>query len=207
MFRQRSRVIALVAAVVGALAALTPSAAVGDQPPPSDTSTPSTFAWGAAVIDLPWTAAALPDGATCPGGRIAFTANGGNPQSGAATAGDHRYTITLVETVDVSADDAREAIVKLGCYDDAKGVSSEFYYLYYWHDDRPEVRDYITATRNFAGGRHLVKLVDGQLGSISLKQTDSTEPRTYSRTFTWTADGLVPDAPFAPFPAIDTAPA
>src|SRR5690349_20038598 len=101
VFRQRSRVIALLAAVVGALAVLTPSAAVaavGDQPPLSSTRTPSTLAWGAAVIDLPWTAAALPDGATCPGGRIAFTANGGNPQAGTATVGDRRYTITLVQT-------------------------------------------------------------------------------------------------------------
>ncbi|WP_143175693.1 hypothetical protein [Cryptosporangium aurantiacum] len=219
MTRTRSRAVALLAVLAGALAALAPSpaAAAEDDPPPSLSLTryPDKFRWADAVIDLPWTGAVLKDGTVCPGGRIDFTPDPDIPAVGEATVGNFNYSIRLEEFGGVTKENAPEAIVKLSCQRSDNYIGTNFHYLYYfkWGGSattskgsyRPVVRDFITSGDASSSSTHLVTFIDGRLGAIDVRHF-LYQRGTWLRTFTWTADGLVANAPLPYYPEADTPP-
>jgi hypothetical protein len=216
--RVKTRLVALLAALAGALAVLAPlPAAADDDPPPSLSVTryPDRFRWADAVIDLPWTAAVLKDGTVCPGGRIDFTPNPDNPAAGQATVGNFRYSIRLEEFGGVTEEHAKEAIVALSCQRADNYIGSTFHYLYYfkWAGAKnsargsfhPVVRDFITSGDASGSSTHLVTFIDGRVGAVDVRHF-FYQHGSYLRTFTWTADGFVANMPLPRYPEADTPP-
>ncbi|MFI5952183.1 hypothetical protein [Cryptosporangium sp. NPDC051539] len=221
--RTRLAAAALVATALGAVAApaadaARPSTPAAAQPPLSSSSRPTNFDWTKATIDLPWTAARLPDGSHCGGGRLTFAPVAeGESDWGTATRGRYTYLVRGLEFADVNRDGPKDQLVQFICQKTGTDVGFVYYFVYSFRGKhvyrthytfRPVVRDFVTSADFAANAKWVVLDIHPRTGAVDVTQyVRGKRPVTVDRTFRWTArHGLIAGRPLPYHPEADRAP-
>jgi len=224
--RRRFVAAAALTLALGSVVAAAPPAAAAPTDPPAPTEKaspppltssgrPTSFPWTRATIDLPWTAARLPDGGRCPGGRITF-----RPQEasdyGIARRGPFTYYVRVINTADVDRDGRPDQLVDFLCQKGQGDNGYHWYFVYsfkkykpYRHTTRyrPVVLDYVTSSDWRANGKWSVRTIEARRGAVDVRQWVRRGPTAgVARTFRWTRHGLVPNRPLPRHPEADRAP-
>jgi hypothetical protein len=166
-----------------------------------------SFDWRNATINLPWTAAALPDGADCPGGRVHFTDLGdASPTVGEGTRQGFTYYVDVLGMADVTGDGKPDTVIRFACKDGPSDNEMAWDYLYTVRHNRPVLLDFITSSDERANSNYLVLSTGARLGAVDVTEFVRGYAGLVSRTFGWTGDQLTADQPLPIYPEADTAP-
>lgn len=204
---------------VGGLAAAPASAAPAAKqaPPPLTTTTnPARYVWQSATVDLPFRAARLPNGSTCPGGRLTFKQlPEPSGQYGTVVRGSYRYYLRLRGTADVNRDGKKDYLVGITCQKGQSDVGAEWDYVYTFKPVsvvrhvvryRPFVLDYVTSSDFAANAKWSVLSIKARTGAVDVQQFVRGLRTPVNRTFKWTRSGLVPNRKLPLYPQADVAP-
>jgi hypothetical protein len=226
----RSRLAAAAAFVVVAAAtsgaAISAPAAAAPTPDPgapaqqslTASRTPEKFDWTKATLDVPWTAARLPDGSRCPGGRMSFRPVApGESDYGIAKRGRYTIYVRKIDTADVTRDGRPDQLIHFMCQKGSTDIGYSWYYVYSfkkvrgYHGSathRPYVRDYVTSADFAANAKWVVLGIDARYGAVDVKQwVDGARRNPVSRVFRWSdRRGLVASRPLPVHPEADRAP-
>jgi hypothetical protein len=206
------------ASAVGRLpdAQAAPVVKIAPPPPLTTTTNPARFSWQNATIDLPWRAARLPNGSTCPGGRLKFKQlPEPTTQYGTVVRGGYRYYIRPLGTADVNRDGKKDDLVGITCEKGSTDVGAEFYYVYTFKPVsvvrhavryRPFVLDYVTSSDSAANAKWSALSRSPRTGAVDVVQVVRGLPKPVARTFSWTRFGLVPNRKLPLYPQADVAP-
>jgi hypothetical protein len=166
-----------------------------------------SFDWRNATINLPWTAAPLPDGRACPGGRIQFTDLGdATPDQGAAMRRGFTYYVHVLGTADVTGDGKPDTVIRFACNDGPSDNQMGWYYLYTMRHKRPVLLDFITSSDEQANSNYAVLSTSARLSAVDVTHFVRGYAELVSRTFVWNSDHLTADRPLPIYPEADTAP-
>jgi hypothetical protein len=166
-----------------------------------------SFDWRNATINLPWTAAPLPDGGTCPGGRVHFTDLGeATPTVGKGTRNGFIYYVDVIGTADVTGDRKPDTVIRFVCNDGPSDNQMGWYYLYTVRHGRPVLLDFITSSDERANSNYSVLSTSARSGAVDVTEFVRGNAELVSRTFGWNSGHLTADQPLPIYPEADTAP-
>ncbi|TQS44087.1 hypothetical protein [Cryptosporangium phraense] len=214
----RARLAVVLVVVAASLGAVAAPAAASPQPPLSSSSRPTNFHWNSATLDVPWTAARLPDGSRCGGGRLTFAPIGLDDTSwGSATRGRFTYEVRGLGFADVNRDGSVDQLVEFACSKTGTDVGFNYYYVYSFtgkhlyrthYSFRPFVRDYVTSADFAASAKWAVLDIRVRTGAVDVTQwVRGKRGVTVHRTFRWhPRRGLIANRPLPFHPEADVAP-
>lgn len=167
-----------------------------------------TFDWVNAKLTLPWSAAALQDGTSCPGGRLKFIGQGpASPTTGLVHRDGLTYYLQTVTAADVTGDRRVDTVIRLTCTDDQNDENGmSWLYLYTVKQNKPVLLDFITTSDAQVNALYLVLTVEARLGAIDVTEFVRTLPDLIPRTFTWHCHRLTADRALPLYPEADLAP-
>ena len=203
-----TRLVIIVSLMIGGVGLAAPAQAKAAATRAAAAKKAATVDWVNAKLTLPWTAARLQDGTSCPSGRLQFVGLGpASPTTGSAGRDGLTYYLQVVATADVTGDGRADTVIRLTCADDQNDENRmSWLYLYTVKRNKPVLLDFITASDAQVNAEYGVLTVQARPGAIDVTEFVRTLPDLIPRTFSWDCHRLTVDQPLPLHPEADIAP-